>query len=135
MAEGNGGGEMPSLDEAAAARGGPHPFSFSHSPPLPPLPLPSLTLFPFPRSPQDAMEMEPFEANFMFSIAIARMLHFIFWVSSYHELNDRYGDGLAKKYPGHLVVFAQVVNLLVMGDYILHHVIVARRAQLLPRSF
>jgi hypothetical protein len=79
--------------------------------------------------------MEPFEANFMFSIAIARTLHFIFWVSSYHELNDKHGDGVAKRYPGHTVVFAQVVNLLVMGDYILHHVLVARRAHLLPTSF
>lgn len=92
-------------------------------------------VFVFHRMQKDALEMEPFEANFMFSIAIARTLHFIFWVSSYHELNDKHGDGVAKRYPGHTVVFAQVVNLLVMGDYILHHVLVARRAHLLPTSF
>lgn len=49
----------------------------------------SLSAYPLQRN----MEVEPFEANFVFSIAVARMLHFVFWLSSYHELNDKYSDG------------------------------------------
>lgn len=35
-------------------------------------------------------EIEPFEANFVFGVAVARLMHFVFWLSSYHELNDKY---------------------------------------------
>jgi hypothetical protein len=42
----------------------------------------------------------------------------VFWVSSYHELNDiRYGG-----HPGHFVVFSQVVNLLLMLDFFYYYV-------------
>lgn len=35
-------------------------------------------------------EVEPFTANFVFFTAVARLMHFVFWLSSYHELNDKY---------------------------------------------
>ena len=36
------------------------------------------------------------------------MLHFVFWLSSYHELNDKYAAHFGAKYPGYLVVASQV---------------------------
>jgi hypothetical protein len=42
------------------------------------------------------------------------MYHFILRV----ELNDKYAAHFGGKYPGYLVVIAQIVNLLLMGDYI-----------------
>lgn len=74
-------------------------------------------------------EVEPFEANFVFSVAMGRALHFVFWLSSYHELNDKYTDEYAKKYPGHLVVLSQIVNLLLMCDYIYYYMVSARSGQ------
>ncbi len=74
--------------------------------------------------------MELYESNFMFSIAVARLLHFFFWVSSYHELNDKYGDNIVRKYPGHLVVMSQVVNLVVLANFVIHHMGNARRTYL-----
>ena len=40
----------------------------------------------------------------------------MFWLSSYHELNDRTGD-LHAKYPGHFVVISQIVHLALMVDF------------------
>jgi hypothetical protein len=73
------------------------------------------------------MEMEPFEANFMFGIGLSRALHFAFWVSSYQELNDRYGDNTLRRYPGHTVVLSQVVSLAVLGNFLVHHMTSARK--------
>ena len=64
------------------------------------------------------------------SIAAARLLQFVFWVSSYHELNDKYSEDHSRKYPGHLVVASQVVNLIVLGNFIMPHMGTARRHHL-----
>ena len=44
-----------------------------------------------------------------------------FWVSSFHELNDRYSSHVTTQYPGHLIVFSQVVQLLVMLDFLYYY--------------
>lgn len=58
-------------------------------------------------SPNNPAELEPFEINFVFSLAVSRLLHFIFWLSSYQELNEK-GSFFLRRFPGHLVVLSQV---------------------------
>jgi ER lumen protein retaining receptor len=72
--------------------------------------LPQLLMFQKARD----KEIELFTANFVFFTAVARALHFFFWLSSYHELNDKYATHWGSKYPGQLVLLSQIVNLLVM---------------------
>ena len=59
-------------------------------------------LFPLPA------QVEFFTANFAFCVALGRLLHFFFWLSSYHELNNKYAAHFGAKYPGHFVVISQV---------------------------
>ncbi len=70
--------------------------------------LPQLFMFQRARD----KEVEPYTANFVFCIAVARMLHFVFWLSSYQELNDRVGSDFSRRYPGYLVVLSQVRSAL-----------------------
>lgn len=87
--------------------------------------LPQLTLFQ--RSTSKRQQVEPFTANFVFFLAVARVLQLIFWYFSYQELNDKYAQHWGSRYPGQLVVLSQVVNILVMGDYVYNYVMSARR--------
>ena len=43
-------------------------------------------------------EIEPLELNYVFFLAVARLLHFVFWVSSYQELNDKTSGSLNRKF-------------------------------------
>lgn len=61
--------------------------------------------------------IEIYERNYVFALALSRILHLIFWLSSYHELNDKYTTEWQKKYPGYLVVLAQVCNYTVSCVY------------------
>lgn len=45
-----------------------------------------------------------------------------FWFSSYHELNDRGSTDAIAHYPGHMVVFAQVVHLVLMLDFLYYYI-------------
>ena len=45
-----------------------------------------------------------------------------FWFSSFHELNDRASSNLISHYPGHLVMFAQVVHLVLMLDFFYYYI-------------
>lgn len=78
--------------------------------------LPQLVMFQRQRT--RSPEVEPYTANFVFFLAVARLVHFIFWLSSFHELNDRYAQSHLQKYPGYLVVFSQLVNLALISDYV-----------------
>jgi hypothetical protein len=75
--------------------------------------------------------MEHWESNFVFSIAIARVLHAVFWASSFRELNDRHGASLTRAFPGHLVVMAQLVGLVVLAEFIIQYMTKARRQTIL----
>jgi hypothetical protein len=53
----------------------------------------------------------------LFSLSLVRILSVqVFWLSSYHELNDRTGD-IHTKYPGHFVVISQIIHLALMVDF------------------
>jgi ER lumen protein retaining receptor len=71
--------------------------------------LPQLSMF----HRQHDKEIEPFTANFVFGVAAARLLTFLFWLSSYHELNDKYAETFHKRYPGVMVVLSQVRSRLI----------------------
>lgn len=80
---------------------------------------------------------DTYATSFVFVFAVSRVLHFLFWMSSYHELNDKAADAVHKRYPGVMVILAQVVNLLLSGEYLWEYVKVARAdsaAPLLPTS-
>jgi len=66
--------------------------------------LPQLFMFQKSRE----KEVEFFTANFAFCVAVGRLLQFFFWLSSYHELNNKYAAHFGSKYPGHFVVLSQV---------------------------
>jgi len=70
--------------------------------------LPQLAMF----HRQKDKEVEPFTANFVFGVAVARVLYFLFWLSSYHELNDKYAEHFHRRYPGVMVVLSQVRRAL-----------------------
>ena len=59
-------------------------------------------------------EVEVFTANFVFCVAVARMLHFVFWLSSYQELNDKYAQHFGAKYPGECTQARDTLDLLLM---------------------
>lgn len=88
--------------------------------------LPQLVMFY--RQSKKEEEVETYTANFVFGVAAARILSFVFWLSSYHELNDKYAETFHRKYPGALVVLAQVVNLALLVDYVWIYLRAARRA-------
>jgi hypothetical protein len=67
-------------------------------------------------------EIEAFTSHWVFCIGGARVMHLAFWLSSYHELNDRLSSSAAAKYPGHIVVFSQVVQLALMLDFFYYYI-------------
>lgn len=59
-------------------------------------------------------------SHFLAAQATAKLISFTFWVSSFSELANK--DHIIKSYVGHWVVAMQLVQLLVMADFIYHYV-------------
>ena len=55
-------------------------------------------------------------------LGMARLIHLIFWLSSYTELNDQFNKSPGGAHVGHFVVFSQCVQLLLMCDYLYYYV-------------
>lgn len=54
-------------------------------------------------------EVEMYTSTWVFSHALAALFSFVFWLASYHELNDRtHSMGIQGYLPGILVVLSQV---------------------------
>jgi|EP00945_MAST-04E_sp_MAST-4E-sp1_P005955 hypothetical protein len=51
------------------------------------------------------------------ALGMARFFQLIFWISSYHELNDKFNQSIGGEHVGHFVVASQVLQLLLMCDY------------------
>jgi len=64
-------------------------------------------------------EIEPFTSHFVFALGAARVLHFMFWLSSYHELNDK--NGGLNGFAGYLVLFAQFMQMVIMGSFFYYY--------------
>eukprot|EP00753_Platysulcus_tardus_P005389 PLAT13249.1.p1 GENE.PLAT13249.1~~PLAT13249.1.p1 ORF type:complete len:293 (-),score=116.69 PLAT13249.1:74-928(-) len=72
-------------------------------------------------------EVESFTSHFVFSLFLSRLFDFIFWLSSYSELNDKYSHSPGGRYVGLMVLFSQIVQLLLMGDFVYQYVRSMRR--------
>jgi len=70
-------------------------------------------------------EIEAFTSHFVASEAISKALNFIFWVYSFHELNDYHSKNnwtLLPSLVGYFVIFAQVLQIILMADFFYHYV-------------
>lgn len=59
-------------------------------------------------------------AHFLAAQAMSRLMSFIFWASSFSELSNP--DHYIKKFVGNWVVGIQLLQLIVMGDFIYHYI-------------
>ncbi|KAH0486522.1 MAG: hypothetical protein KVP17_000467 [Porospora cf. gigantea B] len=65
-------------------------------------------------------KVEPFMSHFLGGQALSKVCSFVFWLSTYQELNDP--SKSMKSYVGVWVIVMQSLQLLVMGDFIYHYV-------------
>lgn len=65
-------------------------------------------------------QAQPHTSHFLAAQAAAKMLSFIFWASSFSELSNP--NHYIKSFVGNWVVAMQLVQLLVMGDFIYHYI-------------
>jgi len=63
---------------------------------------------------------QPHTSHFLAAQAVSRLMSFIFWASSFSELSNP--DHYIKKFVGNWVVGIQLLQLIVMGDFIYHYV-------------
>lgn len=63
---------------------------------------------------------QPHTSHFLAAQAMSRLMSFIFWASSFSELSNP--DHHIKKFVGHWVVGIQLLQLIVMADFIYHYV-------------
>lgn len=73
--------------------------------------LPQLFLFQKQASARETVE--PLLGHFVAALGFSRLVEMAFWMSSFHELADRYGN----RHVGYLVLLAQIVHLIIMGDF------------------
>ncbi|EKX72909.1 er lumen protein retaining receptor, putative [Theileria equi strain WA] len=76
--------------------------------------LPQLLMF------QKADKVVPAVAHFTAAQSLAKVLSFVFWLSTYRELNSK--GNMLKPYVGHWVIFTQVVQILLVADFVLHYI-------------
>jgi len=65
-------------------------------------------------------QAQPHTSHFLAAQALAKLMSFIFWASSFSELSNP--NHYIKAFVGNWVVAMQLVQLLVMGDFIYHYV-------------
>mmetsp|Transcript_71424 Transcript_71424/g.180583 ORF Transcript_71424/g.180583 Transcript_71424/m.180583 type:complete len:287 (-) Transcript_71424:225-1085(-) len=58
-------------------------------------------------------------SHFLAAQALSRLMSFIFWASSFSELSNP--EHHIKKFVGHWVVVIQLIQLIIMGDFIFHY--------------
>lgn len=76
--------------------------------------IPQLLMF------QKEGQAQPFTAHFLFAQAASKLISFIFWFSSYSELSNP--DHHVKAFVGNWVMAMQLIQLLIMGDFIYHYI-------------
>lgn len=72
-----------------------------------------------------SVAIEAHISHFVFAIATGRMMHFIFWLSSFHELNDKYHETHVGRNIGWMILIAQVAHLVMLGDYFYYYITAA----------
>lgn len=63
---------------------------------------------------------QPHTSHFLAAQALSRLFSFIFWVSSFSELSNP--NHYIKRFVGNWVVVIQLLQLVIMGDFIYHYV-------------
>ena len=66
--------------------------------------------------------VEFYTSHFVALLGLARLCSLLFWLSSYHELNDKYSANLTGNHVGHFVVGSQIAQLLLMADYFYYYI-------------
>lgn len=66
-------------------------------------------------------EIEEYTSHFVSSLFFARLLQLIFWLASYHELADKLNLLPGGAHVGHFVILSQIVQLILMIDYIYYY--------------
>eukprot|EP00397_Hematodinium_sp_SG-2012_P043150 GEMP01047900.1.p1 GENE.GEMP01047900.1~~GEMP01047900.1.p1 ORF type:complete len:280 (+),score=30.68 GEMP01047900.1:92-931(+) len=77
-------------------------------------------LFMFQREGREGQPVTAWTAHFLAAQACSKISSFIFWGVSFSELGDKGGGH--REYIGHWVVVVQLVQLIVMGDFIYNYV-------------
>lgn len=65
-------------------------------------------------------QAQPHTSHFLAAQALSKLLSFIFWASSFSELSNP--NHYIKAFVGNWVVAMQLVQLIVMGDFIYHYI-------------
>jgi hypothetical protein len=65
-------------------------------------------------------QAQPHTSHFLAAQALSKLMSFIFWASSFSELSNP--NHYIKAFVGNWVVAMQLVQLLVMGDFIYHYI-------------
>mmetsp|Transcript_6794 Transcript_6794/g.9973 ORF Transcript_6794/g.9973 Transcript_6794/m.9973 type:complete len:384 (-) Transcript_6794:89-1240(-) len=68
--------------------------------------------------------VELLTAHFVAALGIGRMMEFIFWIYSYHELATSSGSAL----PGYLAIFSQFAQLVLMVDFFWYYFAAVKNA-------
>lgn len=76
--------------------------------------LPQLLMF------QRSDKVVPALAHFTAAQSLSKILSFVFWLSTYSELNSK--GNIIKPFVGHWVIFTQFVQVLLVADFVVHYV-------------
>lgn len=82
--------------------------------------LESITVFPQLCMFVTQEKTQPHISHFLAAQALSRLLSFVFWASSFKELSVK--DHAVKQYAGHWVVGIQLLQLVIMGDFIWRYI-------------
>jgi len=66
--------------------------------------------------------VDPWISHYAFTIGVSRLLTFMFWVSSYHELTDHNALIISGGWAGKFVLVNQFVSLLLMADFCYYYI-------------
>ena len=53
-------------------------------------------------------------AHFVFALGFGRIMEFLFWIYSHHELEMSSGS----KLPGYLALFSQIIQIIMMTNFL-----------------
>lgn len=70
-------------------------------------------------------QAQPHTSHFLAAQALSKLMSFIFWASSFSELSNP--NHYIKAFVGNWVVAMQLVQLIVMGDFIYHYITCIRK--------
>lgn len=78
--------------------------------------LPQLVLF------RRQKKVESFTTNFLMTQILVRVFSFIFWASSSRDLHSYHLEGSIRAYASSMVVVMQVLQILVMADFVYQYI-------------